>query len=119
VAASLSLADGVKAFALGPRAEYARTVSRTVTRLEGERGAALRRLRAARTPGRQARAAAALSQAYGRAARSLEFRPSPLEAVVHAPMAKGSHALSRPTPRSTARRLVTPGAAELVQVAGE
>jgi serine/threonine protein kinase len=87
VADSLTVADGVQAYDLGPRAAYAKAAGRVITRLRRDRASGLRRLRSARTPDGQASGSAAVAQAYGRAADGLRFKPAPLEADAHAVMA--------------------------------
>jgi hypothetical protein len=70
VAATLQL-SGVAPFGLAASEQYAALLRRTFERLGSRRAAGARALRAARTPGGQARAAAALGRAYSAASLSL------------------------------------------------
>jgi hypothetical protein len=75
--ATLRLTRG-RAFPLGPDKAYERRLQAAITRLGRARKAALQRLRRARTPGGQARAARAAAAAHTSAARSLRGgSPSP------------------------------------------
>jgi serine/threonine-protein kinase len=79
-ATSLRLSAGARAYAIGPRADYARGVTRVTTRLAADRKAALADWRKARTRRQEGTAAQALSTAYARAGRSMEHLDiSPLE----------------------------------------
>jgi hypothetical protein len=70
VATTLELA-GAKAYPLGPTADYARTLSDAMARLDKARGSATKKLQQADNPDEQAAAAKALSAAYLRAGKTL------------------------------------------------
>ena len=79
------LATGVRPYPLGPRGDYAKSVTRVVERLDADRRAALADWRRARTRRGQGSAAAALAAAYAAAARSMQrLKASPLETAVQA-----------------------------------
>jgi Protein kinase domain len=80
--------SGAVPFGLAPSEEYARLVRRTIERLDSQRAAGARALRAARTPEAQAKAAAALGRAYSAASRGLRrARVSPAVKPAHSSLA--------------------------------
>jgi hypothetical protein len=84
-AGSLVLADGVRAFRLGPSERYARELASATDRLASRRAAGLRRMRAAGTPKAQAAAASDVATAYRKAAGAIgRVEPNPPERVAHA-----------------------------------
>ncbi len=83
-AATLILADGVKALPLGPSRAYARAVNGALGKLERRRSAAMGRLRSAKLPGRQADAASGVAAAYRGARAALrKAQPTALEREAH------------------------------------
>jgi hypothetical protein len=69
VASTLTL-TGATPFQLGVPAAYANGLNAALTKLQGQRGAALAKLKAAKKPGPQAAAARQAAAAYGAAART-------------------------------------------------
>jgi hypothetical protein len=83
-ASSLELTRG-RAYGLGPDASYARRVDTTIARLNGQVRAGKAKLRSARTPVGQARAAGQLAGSYAGAARRLaRLEVSPAATDIHA-----------------------------------
>jgi len=74
VATTLELSAG-RPLPVGPRADYARVAGAALRRLDGAAGPSAGRLRGARTPTAQAKAASDLSDAYLDAARALSRAP--------------------------------------------
>src|SRR4051794_8824951 len=70
-AASTLTLSGAKAIDLGVPPSYAKTVNATIQRLETQRAAALKKLKAAKTPKAQAAAARQAAAAYSTAAKTL------------------------------------------------
>jgi hypothetical protein len=70
-AASTLTLSGAKAIPLGVPPAYAKAVNDTIQRLQAERGAALKKLKAAKTPSAQATAARQVAAAYAAAAKTL------------------------------------------------
>jgi hypothetical protein len=70
-AASTLTLSGAKAIGLGVPPSYGKAVNRTIQRLQAERAAALKKLKAAKTPKAQAAAARQAAAAYAAAAKTL------------------------------------------------
>ena len=83
-AAATLTADGATPVALGPQTAYATAVDRTLKQLGRRRASAAKRLDAAEGPKGQARAAAAIADAYADARKQLAAAPATaLEAEAH------------------------------------
>jgi Protein kinase domain len=92
VAGGLKLVQG-EAFALGPDEDYLAKLDSTMERLNSDRERGSKALRSAKSQGGQAKAAASLTQAYGRARRSL--RGDPVSPAVRGAAASVQAALAR------------------------
>jgi hypothetical protein len=92
VAGGLKLVEG-EAFALGPDQDYLAKLDKTIARLNSDRARGTSALRKAKGQEGQAKAAASLAQAYGRARRSL--RGDPVSPAVRGAAASVQSALTR------------------------